>query len=982
MHEITLQLRFTSHAQRRECARFIPSENPREWLSELISWSIPLDKVRLCPLPRSRSDNVCAGVLAIYESNSAPKLTGRSQGYGQIANRLYLPVEAALSLEPADQEWKSLIGSETAAYVWHPYLGLVAFEAHEVLHVADLLARPCTAPIANPPPESPPHDWGLAQTGVSFPNRITALRSELPPSFEMMLADGRDNIGTQARPLPGEGFSSGPLGALGKAVAAGVLLPFALAGKLLSQLASRPAGGANAGPQPPQQAGMFSKLFGWLKSKFSSDPPKPVTPPSAVPAPGSTSGAGLLGAAMTGFNQLMQWTADLFDARQRELNRLLKLLDENPDEGLKFALPMGGEPGRGLAEPSAALVSRMVDFSLKGHGSGPADVWNMPPKTQFELARRYRELAAREIQLGRYRRAAYIFAQLLGDQNAAAQALVTGRFYREAAVLYRDKLNRPLDAANCLVKGGLLQEAIPFYRQAGQLETVGDLYQRLEERELAESAFREAASTALQRKDFLDAARILQVKVQSDLEALTVLDAGWPDSNQARRCLEAAFEMRGLLGQHEEVLQKIAVLRKSELAAQRCVDALEVLVTVATQSPHTASRTAAADAVRVKASVALTADRVTYRQQITAAVSRLAPEDRLLNRDCNRATLATGSRRKRTNAGEDKKLTGPDKRPAHSVRLLRTYRLPVGVKWNAACATDRSFFVAGWLNGQEVFVTRGVWNDLQAEVDSVSTHPHTMMPPGLMVCWDSNTNSLMVANPGGCVFPRTRFAPTDLSPAPEFVETPAWIPSSMSALAISPHGTCYTFQLLEMLLKSHPLHRNPAEVNYLHSQSLDTTFDPDEVFPMVAQDDVCYLGVHKCLFETRAGRQFNTETYLRPVRGLAVSPPQTYRRLAVSFDRGGYLYWSENNLKQFQWFGDDLDSPMAVFLRDGRLILLGEASNQRVWRVCTTSEKAVQTVFEVPCDVTGDVVALLLAAAPNQVGLVTADGHVRVFAFS
>ena len=44
----------------------------------------------------------------------------------------------------------------------------------------------------------------------------------------------------------------------------------------------------------------------------------------------------------------------------------------------------------------------------------------MSPSYHQELAARYRELANRELGLGRFRRAAYIYAHLLGDYVAAA----------------------------------------------------------------------------------------------------------------------------------------------------------------------------------------------------------------------------------------------------------------------------------------------------------------------------------------------------------------------------------------------------------------------------------------------------------------------------------------------------------------------------------------------------------------------------------
>ena len=69
-------------------------------------------------------------------------------------------------------------------------------------------------------------------------------------------------------------------------------------------------------------------------------------------------------------------------------------------------------------------------------GGGPVDFWMMSPEYSQRLATIYRELANREISLGRHRRAAYILAELLGDLSAAAATLADGGHFREAAVLY------------------------------------------------------------------------------------------------------------------------------------------------------------------------------------------------------------------------------------------------------------------------------------------------------------------------------------------------------------------------------------------------------------------------------------------------------------------------------------------------------------------------------------------------------------------
>ena len=152
--------------------------------------------------------------------------------------------------------------------------------------------------------------------------------------------------------------------------------------------------------------------------------------------------------------------------------------------------------------PGNELVSRDINFNLNTLGGGsPADVWNIPPDQQYLLIQQYRELAAREIRLGRHRRAAYIFAKLLGDLVSAAGTLEAGHHFREAAALYRDRLNRPVDAAKCLERAGLLDEAALIFIECGLFEQAADIYVRLERQEEAEQLLRSWAEQLISNGD-------------------------------------------------------------------------------------------------------------------------------------------------------------------------------------------------------------------------------------------------------------------------------------------------------------------------------------------------------------------------------------------------------------------------------------------------------------------------------------------------
>ena len=1029
MTEITLQFRYTNAPQRPACARFIPCAEPAAWLDELTRWGVPLDSLRLYPVPRSRSDNACLGVLVAdavrsdadagsirHVANAASVGGPATQPYGRVADRMYVPVEAALSLELSAAEWRGLLGNTRTEYVWHPQAGLVAFDPDEVLTVADLLSPQTLIEAVS----RSSTDWGCARLGVTYPSRIKSLRAELPFSVTDMLTDGRDNIGTLAKPLDELPL---PLGfrfqALAKTAGRMAWLPFAVLGNLLTrwfppaprvshQTTSRRADTVTGvvvvaivaiaialaiqyGRATLLGLGAFLlalfavfllivllTVLGWLWDKFRrSGLSSRASNPAAASGAGGV-GGGLFAALGAGVQRqvasLMRWTAGLLDARQREMDRLLRMLDEDPDEGLKYALPMAGDAARGIAPPSASLVSRSVDFQLGGAGSGgPADVWELPPDTQFQLIKRYRELAAREVQLGRYRRAAYIHAELLGDLNTAATTLVNGRFYREAAVLYRDKLNRPLDAAHCLEQGGLLLEAIPIYRQQGQIEKVGDLYRRLEDHEQADSAYREVVESTLARHDHLDAARLLQEKLDAPEEALAALDAGWPESPQARSCLKNSFTLLAKLGRHDDTVQRIRGLRQSPLSPHRAADAIEVLSSTAVNAPHAGSRTIAADAVRVMAARVLASGQVS-RQQITAAVGRLAPEDLLLSRDCTRAAE---KRPWEPNRPAEQPANAIPRNRQGTAQLIRTFALPAGVTWTATFRTDRDFYVAG-RRGAEVILSRGRWDDPSESVTSVAWNTTLMGRTQVLIGGKSSDHksALWVCATEEYNFPPRQFRQTDVAPDWEYAVSPGWMPRSVSAITQAPMGAIYTFQIMELLLTEYNASHQPTINQTLHIPLLDQTLDPHAAYPMVAQEGAVYLAVGRHLVESEANAVVQIRDMEQPIRGLAVSqaPAQTVRLVALLDDFG--VYFGNAHLSNQHRFGIGLREPLAVFPTAGsRMVVHGHGR----WIVYETYIDHLRPVRELPCEIEAEAFALLLTSEPGQVALCTTDGVVTVY---
>lgn len=236
---------------------------------------------------------------------------------------------------------------------------------------------------------------------------------------------------------------------------------------------------------------------------------------------------------------------DLQKQRESEIDRLLKLYQDDPEEALRYSIPLDSPyEGRGIAPPSGLLGRNDVpDFNLRGlNTGGPRDNWNLDAQRQIALRQHYLRLANQKIAEGDYRKAAYIHAHLLGDFHTAANVLEQGKHFYEAAILYQDHLKDKQRAAQCFEKGGLYTEAIDLYLELGQEEKVGDLYVHIDQWAEAEKLYQSCAEEALKTSNHLEAARIYDQKLKDQTEAKASLLKGWHDKLNPTTCLNRYFE--------------------------------------------------------------------------------------------------------------------------------------------------------------------------------------------------------------------------------------------------------------------------------------------------------------------------------------------------------------------------------------------------------------------------------------------------------
>lgn len=864
MH-IPLKLLPTDRPQRKATAWLVPGESCAAWLQELTGWETPLARLRLFRLP--------LGLLVIAAADIAKQKSPGVLAYGLLAEDVFIPIEAALNAAVSVSELRQIF-PPGKQYVWHPSAGLLSVEPADELEIGDLIAIPLRSEC----------DWSRAVVGVAVSGRMLSLAPSDPTPLGGLWRDVQDDIGSRPPTLddlprsPTEPGSD-PLSKIGRNMK-GALAKFV-------QWLSQPGhSSSNAGRSANTAGGTMGGLLGsW--------------------------GSGL---ARWAGEQLAKLSAALEEERHREVSRLLHMLDSDPDAGLRYAIPFSDDPGRPGAMPSSRLGERNVDFRLGGSG-GIGDAWNISHNYQIKLLARYRELANREITLGRHRRAAYIFAHLLGDFAAAARTLADGGHYREAAVLYEEKLTQPLEAAKTLERGGLWTEAIALYERLGHDEKVGDLYQQLEQPELAATAYRHEVLKAQRMDDALTAARLLETKLAAPREAIAVLVDAWPDSKQASPCVTRLFQLLANRGEHELAERHVRRLTQStggllSLGSQLSTS-FESLSTV---YPSASVRELAADQIRLLAAEYLPQAASQELLELSTALRKSTPEDQLLRRDVQRYL------QQRTQRGPVPAIRKP------KIDLIRQIALGPGT-WKSLCSIGTNFYAAGVLDDKYI-LARGSWRGEVQRATNPSwladAHAHDW--PLLLAAHEGVGHVVlqpMLGKPlvGEAIFPAVGDQPQMVIGSHPGLG--GWDAKDFVMAMGYTHHSTFDFVKFhdttgEYVWGSYAL----LSSNLLGTWRLDQrAFDePHAVIEILFINGqlICGIGSRLHMF-THEGLQRTTELP-GTISRLMASRPWTRQRIVASLESGGVIIWSDAPDAPQARFGEGLGNPYTCLTRGGLLI--------------------------------------------------------------
>jgi hypothetical protein len=942
---IELELRYRPTPVRETRAWLVPGAGPAQWLAELTAWGVPLGQLRILPL----NDGGALVLPDKTKSEQAPRLTA-ALPFGCEGARLYLPVEGVIDPPLSEMELRGLL-QDDFIFVWQPAQGLARFVLEEAIPVCDLLALP---PLG-------PRVWDAAEPGIAVNTRLVSISPDSPMSLDDVMEAGRGDIGksplggAELPPAPGEPQG----GAMGRTIKGAGLRALAAGAGMLASMAkglggigqalgggTAGKGAGNANQQQPSGKTWLQRLADWATEQ----------------------------------QQAMNKNID--QLRNNQIERLLNLLKNSPDDGLAYALPLtGGNDHRGMSPPGTYLPPRDVNFNLSRlGGGGPADFWNLPYDYQQALRQKYRELANREISLGRHRRAAYILAELLGDISAAAAALRDGNHFREAAVLFEKKLNQPLAAAQCLQRGGLFTEAIAIYERLEAWETIAEIHDQLQQAEESAAAWRKAVEKRLRGDDSLGAAKLLEEKLKLPEEAYKVLWQSFPDKLQAMLCLAASFDLLSRLGEHERAAKQVRALRSRVRGHGPLGELALALSKLANKYPAGNVREAAADVTRHLAAEVLPMSDGAASSVMLRAIAELVPADKLLSRDCHRF----GSQR-----AEQQRQAIVSQQPwDKSPRLVQTIHLPEA-EWKAAVSIGSEYYAAGVTAHNRLLLIRGRW-------DGGIQHP--VGEPWQITQTQASGRIILAADPRGVAKLLLHMVPGTSKEElnfPKGVGFPDPLVAGAHSYAFAnTFGLGYSVGGGTIVANFDHIMDTPLDGLILQYDSAgmlngNQTFSipSDELDSVVSEDFYAdstwertyfersgwhYIGLDRLV--TIVGPKRGIIKLHSPVRAITGSPPHTKPRIIFACEEGGCVLWGED-AESSQWtFARDMPSPVVGLNRGGYLI----AASAEKLQVYRTSQTPLPYVGETRCRGV-EPVAVLAHEQLNRFGVLSADGRVAVY---
>lgn len=903
-------------------AGFLPGSDVAAWLEEMARHCHP--EMKFFIVPGSAEDLEPGGLLIMPAASGnepvsfGPRVQPAAMEHSCVAVPLSMQLDPQLTREEAERMLNY------TCYFFHPSIGLIAFEESDAILPEALVVPPLPASVS----------WMQAMPGRSPLPELQHVALALPPDLEGLFGESSEDIGSSnPKDLQRDaGKGAWAKDAMGKAI--GSFGSWIMSG--LSKLGGSGEGGRES--DSPQSAGG-----------------KGSKPPSQL------------------WNKILNWTAEQFKKlqlqREGEIQRLLKLLEKDPEKGLRYALPVGGggDASRGIAPPSGKLSLRNPTFGARG-GRRPADIWNLSEHTQWTLRQKYLELANRELAMGHFDRAAYIFAHLLGDWHAAAGALVRGKRFQEAARIYQEKLNNKLLAAKCLEDGGLLAEAVLLYADLERHEKCGDLLRLLGRERDAMAAYNRALSGSTDR---IHDARILYDKLHQPGLAVAMLASGWPGSTQARACLETHFEYLQRLEAHDDALALAMQLGEARSQIHPPLEMARALHAIREKQSDVRVRERLGTVAITTIGRALKACAPGQIHDFTRVLRQIEPSDLLLRRDAVRYA--------EDRVREVSSSTKPPPLPAKGsgpLTLMHQWSLQRegGIEWNR------------FLTSGDSWLARGSHGRSQQELWMLGTGDKTMGRLTSGTSWPSLQRLQPHLLRGSTAWlPFSRPDPEEAAcygcaRLDDFRTPPVSRELLISRLAWMPPAVLAVFPTNEGVWILHERERGTIDLSYSTLEGkLRRTYAlgmtqgelPEGPVRMVADGDQVFISGGTMVLHFVNGRVVKEIELGAPVLRLEVAPRTHAPNVMAVVPGRVFMLGGEDLSDTVQIFESNAtDTVFACFLGDGRIVV-GDSKFAKISRAHALTELGTMTHAFVAVD--------YAPWSVDSVAILAADGVVRIY---
>ncbi len=454
------------------------------WVKEIQNFGLALNTIEVFPIPDIEPNSIW-GCLIITNKSIDNKNIGKNETCQLMASSLFIPERTKLFPIISDLELKALF--QTDRCVIHPEFGLV--ELKEPLGFKEIMVVPLQKKrfVTRP------------QKTVFIPQQVKSFQVK-PLSPEESLKKLEENTFPKKEKMEDKPLNTVEKGKLGLY-------------KLFFKKSNN-----SSDQEKIERTGVFSMLSGIVRS-LGKD------------------GDSWADSIQNNFE-------DLENRNRKEIDKLLDLLKNNPEEGLKYAIPLDdkGTSRGGEIQGGFSMSRRWSEFSLFGNGSGSGiGSGSIDLGNHFNvLEDQYRNTALALIAQGDSKKAAFVYMKLLKDNYLAAKTLEDGKHYQEAASLYL-KENNKRKAAECYEKGNMIAEAITLYETLKENEKVGDLHVLINDKQQADVFYKMVIDDYLTRYQHLKASSVYRNKINDVAEAQYLLLQGWKSNKDSFNCLKSYF---------------------------------------------------------------------------------------------------------------------------------------------------------------------------------------------------------------------------------------------------------------------------------------------------------------------------------------------------------------------------------------------------------------------------------------------------------